>query len=122
MAKKVSIILGIVFVVVGILGFISNPLIGDGGYFHTDTVHNIVHIVIGLVLLAFANATTVLVVGVVYLLLAVIGFIAGGDTLLWIVESNSADNWLHLVLGVVMVVLGLVTKGGSSVAPSEPTM
>jgi hypothetical protein len=122
MAKKVSLVLGVVFVLVGLLGFVPNPLVGEGGFFHTDLVHNLVHLIIGIVLLVMmskpAAGLTVKVVGIVYLVVAILGFLmVGSETgkLLGLIEVNGADNWLHLVLGVVIAVLGwTVCKGSSS--------
>lgn len=124
MAKKVSLILGVVFVLVGLLGFVPNPLVGEGGFFHTDLVHNLVHLIIGIVLLVMmskpAAGLTVKVVGIVYLVVAILGFLmVGSETgkLIGLIEVNGADNWLHLVLGVVIVILGwTVCKGSSSSA------
>jgi Domain of unknown function (DUF4383) len=72
-------------------------------------LHNIVHLLFGIVGLALARtwegARTFLIGGgVVYLLLWVVGLIGGAD---W-VPVNSADNWLHFVLGVVMIAAGYV--------------
>ncbi len=112
MAKKLNMIFGIVFVLVGILGFFNNPIVGPTGYFHADAVHSIVHLLVGIVMLALGGmaATSMMVFGAVYLLLAVIGFVEGGDKLLGFVGYNAADNWLHLVLGIVILGAGLMYK------------
>ena len=56
--KIAALIFGIVFIAVGLLGFIPNPIIGDSenAIFHADTLHNMVHIVSGLLFLFFAFA------------------------------------------------------------------
>jgi uncharacterized membrane protein len=122
MAKKASIVFGIIFVIIGILGFFGNPIVGEGGLFHTDTVHNIVHLVLGIILLAFAkksSAGTVLtVIGVIYLIVAIIGFISG-TSVLGIFEVNAADNWLHLVLGIILGGLGLASRPKGAVPMSS---
>ncbi len=127
MAKKASVTFGVIFVLVGLLGFFSNSLVGMGSYFDANTAHSVVHLVIGLVLLyvglkAEAKAAVTLnVVGVVYLLVAIIGFFmvtAGGTaSVLGFIDVNAADNWLHLVLGVVILGLGLAA--GKSSAPAQ---
>jgi hypothetical protein len=122
MAKKSALVFGIIFIIVGILGFISNPIIGVDGYFHADTVHNIVHLLIGIILALVASkasdksGATLKIVGVVYLLVAVLGFVSG-TSVLGIFEVNTADNWLHVVLGVVILALGFA-GGRGSVAPA----
>ncbi|MES2471088.1 MAG: DUF4383 domain-containing protein [Patescibacteria group bacterium] len=118
MAKKASVVFGIIFVIVGVLGFIPNPIVGEMGLFHADAVHNIVHLILGIVLLITAKkpaaAVTLIVVGVIYLLLAIIGFVVidAGETahLLGIAEANGADNWLHLVLAIVLLGVGFKAK------------
>jgi threonine/homoserine/homoserine lactone efflux protein len=124
MAKTTSLVFGIVFVLVAVLGMIGTPLVGagEGALFHTNTAHDVIHLVVGLVFLAialFAVDKAVLalkVVGVVYLLVAVLGF-AMASPLLGFIEVNSADNWLHVVLGVVILGLGLAAAK-KEVAPT----
>ncbi len=128
MGKKLGYVFGAVFVLVGLLGFISNPIVGAMGYFHTDLVHNLIHLIIGIVLLVGASkgemmsVKTIKIVGIIYLVLAVVGFFQLGASgnegnLLGIAGSNSADNWLHLVLGVVMFAIATVVGKKSMSAP-----
>ena len=116
----------IVFVLVGILGFvpgITDPynqleLAGHEsdakllGIFQVSILHNIVHLLFGLVGLAMARtysgARTYLIGGgVVYLLLFVYGLIIDQSSDANFVPLNDADNWLHLVLGLGMIGLGV---------------
>ncbi len=117
MAKTTSLVLGVVFVLVAVLGMIGTPIVGSdtGALFHTNTAHDLVHLIVGLVLLAVAlfavdKAALVLkVVGVVYLLVALLGFVMTSP-LLGFIEVNGADNWLHVVLGVVILALGFASS------------
>jgi hypothetical protein len=119
MAKKLALFFGIVFVLVGILGFIPNPLVGPTGIFDTDMMHNIVHVVFGLILLAVAmwapakSALWMIILGIVYIVLAIIGLlmVPNGGQLLGLVATNMADHWLHAVLGIVLIIAGFMTKG-----------
>jgi general stress protein CsbA len=119
MAKTLAYVFGVVFLLVGILGFVDNPLVGANGIFETDTLHNLVHLIFGIILLAIAmkaaaqSALWLKILGVVYLILAILGFVMGGDALLGLVHANTADHWLHLVLGIVLVGAGLSLKGKS---------
>jgi hypothetical protein len=118
--QTVALLFGVVFLLVGILGFIPGitsdapgDFAGDEseaellGLFQVSVLHNIVHLLFGIAGLALARtwdgARNFLIGGgVVYLLLWVLGLIGLAD---W-VPVNSADNWLHFVLGVAMVGAG----------------
>lgn len=129
MAKTLAMVFGAVFVLVGLLGFVTNPLVGMDGIFETDMLHNVVHLLFGVILLGVAmkapasSSKWLLILGVVYLVLAALGFamIGEGGQLLGLVAMNSADHWLHVVLGVVLVAAGVATKGGRSM-PAGPSM
>lgn len=122
MAKKLALAIGIVFTLVGILGFIPNPIVGPDAFFVTDGIHNLVHLITGLILLGIAlaaeesSAAALKVFGFIYLLVAILGFFSvsadsTGEVLAFLVV-NSADNWLHLVLGII--ILGAAFMSGSS--------
>lgn len=120
--KTASIIIGIAFVAVGLLGFISNPIIGvsENVIFHADKVHNMVHIISGVLfiliaLAAPASAATFLkVFGIVYFFLGVIGLINigtdGMGKLLGFLHVNGADNFLHIGLGIVIFLAGTFSR------------
>jgi hypothetical protein len=123
MLKRLALIFGALFVLVGLLGFVSNPLVGPGGYFMTNGPHNLTHLLIGAVLI-FAGTQTeraawisLMTFGAVYLLLAVMGYSAvgaeGHANLLGMVHINGNDNWLHLVVGVVLIVSALGARSSS---------
>ncbi len=125
MAKTLSMVFGVVFVLVGLLGFIANPIVGSAGYFETNLVHNLVHLIIGVVLLLIATMAPaksdvgLRVFGIIYLIVAVLGFVtapAGGD-LLGFITANVADHWLHVVLGIVLVAVSF-KKAGAPTAPA----
>jgi hypothetical protein len=122
MAKTIVMILGVVFVIIGVLGFFNDPVLG---IFEVDAVHNIVHLLSGVVALALASMgdsyarTYAKVFGVIYLLVTVLGFVMGTDEkLLGLLEINNADNYLHVLLTVVLLAVGF----SKSSAPSGPTM
>ncbi|HEY4515671.1 MAG TPA: DUF4383 domain-containing protein [Candidatus Paceibacterota bacterium] len=118
MAKKLAKVFGIIFILVGLLGFIGNPVIGEMGFFHSDMIHNLIHIVSGLILLLAAAkgaaSMWLKILGIIYLLVAVLGFMMIDSTgmayVLGIISVNSADNWLHLVLGLIFVWAGMSGK------------
>ena len=132
LVQNVARLVGIVFLLVGIAGFIpgltTNLYEGlefagnDGtaellGIFQVSVLHNIVHGLFGLAGLALAatpsGARTYLIGGgAIYLALFAIGIIGGGD---WI-PVDDADNWLHLLLGAGMIGLGVLTTRDSRIA------
>ena len=115
MKKTSANVFGVIFILVGLLGFISNPLVGENGLFYADSTHNIVHILFGIVLLgvglfaAEQAGSTMLVVGIIYLLLAIIGIFT--NNVLGFIQVNTADNWLHVLLGIALVWAGASGEG-----------
>jgi hypothetical protein len=129
--QNVATALGVFFVVVGILGFVPGAtahygdlkLAGHGSdakllwIFETSVLQNVVHLLFGIagVLLArtVEGARTFLVGGgLIYLVLFLFGAIWHGESGTNWIPVNWADNVLHLVLGVTMLVLGVVLAGG----------
>jgi hypothetical protein len=111
MAKTLVMILGVVFVIIGLLGFfMDSPLLG---LFEVDTVHNVVHLLSGVIAIAAAAMgesaakTYAKVFGLVYALVTVLGFVMGTDEkLLGLMVINANDNYLHLLLAVILLYLG----------------
>ena len=128
MAKTLAIVFGAVFVLVGILGFLANPIVGMEGLFQTDTLHDLVHLLFGIILLVVAftaparSAAWLKILGIVYLVLAVLGFltISDGGELLGLVLMNTADHWLHVILGVALLLAGMAGRGSRSGSGSMP--
>jgi hypothetical protein len=118
--------LGAVFLLVGVLGFIPGITTNYGamnfaghesgamllGVFQVSVLHNIVHLLFGAAGIAMARTDRMarlflLGGGAVYLVLWIYGLIIDWNTAANFVPLNSADNWLHLILGLAMVGLGL---------------
>lgn len=125
--ELVALLVGITFLLVGILGFVPgvttnySDLMAAGnessakllGIFQVSVLHNVVHLLFGVAGLAmartYAGARTFLVGGgVIYLALWIYGMVIDLSSDLNFVPFNTADNWLHLALGVAMVGLGLL--------------
>lgn len=105
--RTACMVLGVVFIVVGLLGFIPNPLVSADGLFVVNGAHNLVHLLSGLALLIGALAlnqpkTTLWVVGIVYGLVALLGLFSG-DMLLGFIHINTADRLLHVALTIVLL-------------------
>jgi hypothetical protein len=124
MLKPAAIIFGLFFLVAGIGGFFPT-LAPDGmlfGIFMVGPVHNTIHIASGAVALfcAFAGAGAARkyfqIFGVVYLLVAVLGFVYGNNPLMGMVEHNRADIWLHIAIAAVSLFLGFTGKSDGATA------
>jgi hypothetical protein len=128
-ARTTARAVGAVFLIVGILGFIPGITTHYGdlafaghhsdakllGIFEVSVLHNIVHLLFGVAGLALARsgigAVTYLIVGgLVYAVLWIYGLVIDHDSSANFVPLNSADNWLHFVLALGMVALGLVAQ------------
>lgn len=111
-ARLAAIVIGIVFVLIGLLGFFNNPVLG---LFAVNPAHNLVHIVSGVVLLAGAysslgSSLALKIIGIVYVIVAILGFFAvsADGMLLGFITMNDADKWLHVVLAVVILAAGFL--------------
>ena len=111
MIRKLAIFWGILFLVVGLLGFVPNPIVGPNAYFDTDIAHNAAHILLGLVLVVMTRTDALarnglFIVGAIYLVLAILGFATVGNEgqghLLGLIHINGRDNWLHVVLALAL--------------------
>ena len=120
-------LVGLTFLAVGVAGFIPGITTNlyDGlefaghegqaellGIFEVSVLHNLVHLGFGLAGLAFAasadGARTFLIGGgVIYLILWIYGLVIDYTSDANFVPLNDADNWLHFVLGVGMLGLGI---------------
>jgi len=109
---------GWIILIVGIAGFIPGIVSTSGlelGIFHVDPMHNLIHIVSGLIALFCAQSlgaakTFFKIFGIVYGLIAILGFIAPGGVVLGMV-MNTADNLLHVVIALYALYYGFRSEG-----------
>jgi hypothetical protein len=116
MVRTFALIVGIVFLAVGLLGLILNPTGGLLlGIFAVDILHNLIHLVVGAAGLAAyflgwrESRIFCQVLGVVYLLIGFLGLIpllVPNGQLLGLVRVNMADNLLHLIVGGIAAYFG----------------
>lgn len=123
--QVVTIVVSLVFVLVGIAGFIPGLTTGFDsmtfaghhsealllGVFEVSVLHNVVHLLFGIVgflmLRTVSGAVTYLVVGgAIYFVLWLYGLLINLDSAANFVPFNDPDNWLHLGLAIGMVGLG----------------
>ncbi len=61
-----------------------------------------------------SNTLALKIFGVVYAILAIVGFVMGGDMLFGLIDNSLADQVLHLALGVVFLWAGFMGGGKSA--------
>lgn len=126
-AQTFALLVGAVFLLVGILGFIpgivsehDTKFLGqDGdskllGIFQINFLHNLVHVIFGVAGIAMAKRTDsarnyLIGGGVIYLVVFLYGLLIDFGSDANIINLNAADNVLHLVLGSAMIALGLIS-------------
>ena len=125
--QVVALLAGAAFLLVGVLGFVPGITTGFAdlsfagrhseahllGLFQISVLHNVVHLLFGVVGLAASRTAGgargfLIGAGAVYLVLTVYGFLIGHDSPANFVPVNTADNVLHLGLGLGMVAAGLL--------------
>jgi len=131
MSKTFALVVGILFTVLGILGFILVPHPGMlFGVFAVNRTHDLIHLVVGLLgigaALSRSSRAYCFALGVLFLAIGILGFIPSlidsEGMLLSRVHINLADNILHLAVGGLSVIFGLVTSQTASAVPGgEPT-
>ena len=106
-------IFGLAFILVGIVGFIPNPLVSETGYFQVNEAHNLIHIVTGLLFLGGAYfgspVWTIRAIAVLYTIVAIAGFAIPDNPQFGVVAMNMADHWLHAAFAAVLLLVGFVT-------------
>jgi predicted transporter len=125
--QKAAAAVGVVFVLVGILGFVPgittnyDTMMFAGheseakllGLFQVSILHNVVHLLYGVAGLAMARSWSgarayLIGGGAVYLVLWLYGLLVDQKSDANFVPLNMADDWLHLVLGLGMIGLGVM--------------
>jgi len=107
MVRTVAAVFGVIYLIAGLAGFVlDSPLFG---LFDVNALHNVVHVLLGAILLYGATSTSAAImatrgVGAVLLLLGILGipFPDGFD----LVPLGGNDIWLHLVTGAILLAVG----------------
>ena len=106
---------GIIFTAIGVLGFVPGIATPDGillGIFMVDALHNIIHLATGLIALYLITQmpgmvkTYFKVFGIVYAVVALLGLMTG--SVLGLIDVNSADNALHVVVAAAALYVGFI--------------
>jgi Domain of unknown function (DUF4383) len=120
-ARVISIVLGLIFIGVGVLGFVpGQEIVSSQGLFKVDFEHNLVHLISGLLLILLpfimGGKQTLLLVGVIYAAIALLGFLHPLDPTLipGHIAVNEADRFLHVILAAILLLAGLVFSNHSN--------
>lgn len=122
MVKTVSMVFGVVFLLIGILGFVQGGTTMEAdptraphllGLFPVNLLHNLVHLAFGVWGLLAARRwdsarAYCRIAGVIYLVLAVLGFVSPDG--FGLVPLGGHDIWLHVALGVVLAAVGFTAR------------
>ncbi|RDI45444.1 DUF4383 domain-containing protein [Falsibacillus pallidus] len=119
MAKKFVGLLGVVFILLGIIGF----FVQFDGIFHLTPMHNIVHLVSGIIALICTTsearaAAYAKIFGFVYLLVGIIGMFThefAGIIFLF------ADNILHFLIAFASIYIGFSSSSMLRNVPKNVT-
>ncbi|PTR42978.1 DUF4383 domain-containing protein [Rhodococcus sp. PvR099] len=136
--QMAAVLIGLVFVVIGVLGFVPGVTTGYDtlalphdsqaelfGLFEVSILHNIVHLVFGVIGVAAsrsiaASALFLVLGGIAYLVLWIYGLIvddlSGADFL----PTNAADDWLHFGLGIAMLAIFFATPRIGTTRATDP--
>jgi hypothetical protein len=123
MAKTIAKILGVVFILVGLIGFVMPGFLGT----HLSLTHNLVHIISGAIALYFGFAGSLsgarlfcIIFGIVYGLLGVCGFLlgTGPDRMFEALAGlglhlGTMDHIVHILLGLLFLVGGFMTRANA---------
>lgn len=119
MAKTASWVFGVIFIIAGVWGFFAQPAVG---FIAADWLSSLVHVVVGVVLLALASkpsaGTALKTVGIIYVIFAILGFVQGASVLFGVFATSQVTNWFYLIVGIVIAALGFSSKGSASAAPA----
>ena len=135
-ARVYAMAVGVVLVAAGIIGFLyESSFTSDEsvrkavfGVLDVNGWHNLVHVVTGLLGILAARTlasarTYCLVLGLVYLVVAVWGFVLGGDgSILSIVPVNTQDSVLRLLLAAGGFAAYVASAPARAARPARPAM
>ena len=128
--RRFAMILGVIFILVGVAAFlpgVNRPdpagaptlsVTGPGhgylmGLFHVNVLHNLVHLAFGVlgIIMARSAASAVLysrIVAVAYGLLTIMGIVPGLNTTFGLIPIHGADVLLHAFIAIAATYYGFV--------------
>jgi hypothetical protein len=126
-AKSWMTLAGAVLVLVGVLGFIPNPIVGgNDALLTTDTLHNIVHLGTGALALFIAfglrgrdQVNGVIGFGILYVVILVAVLISPTLFGLFQTPANAVLHLIHATLAVVSLAVGYMARNNTLTATAR---
>lgn len=118
-----SVLAGIVLIAAGLLGFLNTSIVGsaDNAFLRTDNIHNIVHIVTGLIALYIAfglrgeqQANAVLGFGILYAIIFVAVLVSPTLFGIFSIAANAPIHVVHAVVAVVSLAIGYMARNNTA--------
>ncbi|HEU4631606.1 MAG TPA: DUF4383 domain-containing protein [Gemmatimonadaceae bacterium] len=121
--QRTALLFGVIFLLIGIAGFfVTGGMTMNAdmataprlfGLFPVNLLHNLVHLAFGVWGLAAASRFSAARLyaqagGIIYLVLALLGFVA--PNLFGLVPLGGNDIWLHVLLGIVLAAVGFTAR------------
>jgi hypothetical protein len=116
-------LVGLVLLAAGLVGFLNTPLAGSlaNALLATDTVHNVVHLLTGLLALGIAfglkgeaQVNGVIGFGVLYAVIFVAVLVSPTLSGVFSVAANAPIHVIHAAVALVSLAVGLMARGGST--------
>jgi uncharacterized membrane protein len=127
--RIVALVIGIVFLLIGILGLIFDTTSGSLFGFDVDLVHNLVHLLTGILGLAAAftgwSRRFNQIFGIIYIVVGIAGlfpFLYFDQRLLGLMHVDAADNALHLLVGLIAAGVGFFVTDSARARANTDTM
>lgn len=129
MLKTLAFCFGIIFIILGILGFIpaaapDNMFLGifpvDGPHSIVGLIEDIISLLAGIIALwcglksPAAAKRYFQILGSIFLLFAILGFIYGDQDILGLIPNNKEDMWFNFVFAFVFIWIGVGVKAKGS--------
>jgi methylglyoxal synthase len=123
LAQTWMVLVGLVLLAAGLIGFLNTPLAGTStnALLATDTVHNVVHVLTGLLALGIAfglrgdqQVSAVIGFGVLYVIIFVAVLLSPNLFGLFTVSANAPIHVIHAAVAIVTLAVGLMARGSST--------
>jgi len=115
MLRTLSIIVGLILLIFGILGFMPDFSSNGSlfGIFSINPLHNAIPLVAGFIAILCGLSSIIaakvffILFGILFIALGIYGFYVGDQQLFNLIANNSADSWLHVILGAILFLIGV---------------